>query len=54
MFAAIVLLACSPQQDPDLAAVRAIEARRVEVMERCAQAVCSVMDTPNTKIATPM
>ncbi|MFO1076512.1 MAG: trypsin-like peptidase domain-containing protein [Planctomycetota bacterium] len=30
-------------QDPDLAAVRAAEARRVAVVEHCAAAVCSVM-----------
>ncbi len=30
-------------QDPDLAAVRASEARRAAVMEKCAAAVCSVM-----------
>jgi S1-C subfamily serine protease len=38
--AALVLL----PQDPDLAAVRASEQRRVEVVARCAAAVCSVGD----------
>lgn len=44
MIAALWTLTAFVAQDPDLAAVRALEARRVEVMARVAQAVCSVMD----------
>ncbi|MEC7583362.1 MAG: trypsin-like peptidase domain-containing protein [Planctomycetota bacterium] len=43
MFPAILFVACL-QQAPDIAAVQASESRRIEVMERCAGAVCSVMD----------
>ncbi|MBL9079261.1 MAG: trypsin-like peptidase domain-containing protein [Planctomycetes bacterium] len=39
LLAAVLL----PQQDPDLAAVLAAEARRTQVMAECAAAVCSVM-----------
>ena len=43
MFSAILFMVCL-QQDPDLVAARASEVRRIGVMERCARAVCSVMD----------
>ncbi|MEY4828523.1 MAG: hypothetical protein RLZZ562_319, partial [Planctomycetota bacterium] len=32
------------QQEPDVAAVRAAESRRVATIAQCAPAVCSVMD----------
>ena len=43
MFPAILFVACL-QQAPDIAAVQASESRRIEIMQRCAGAVCSVMD----------
>ena len=46
MLGAIVLASLLPQgpDSSDLSTVRAMEARRVEVVERCSHAVCSVMD----------
>ena len=43
---ALSVSACfaSLQQEPDVAAVRAAESRRVETIAQCAPAVCSVMD----------
>ena len=43
MVPALLFVACL-QQAPDITAVQASESRRIEVMQRCAGAVCSVMD----------
>ena len=40
----VLVLSAALAQGPDLASVRAAEARRVEAIAQCAPAVCSVMD----------
>lgn len=41
---ALLLTAAGICQEPDLAAARAFEQRRIDLIERCRPAVCSVMD----------